>query len=202
VILRDSDGAELVRLARAAVEKYVTVSAVIDPLKQLPKSGVFVTIHHLTDTGEELRGCVGFPMAYKDLHQSIIEAAIAAATEDPRFQPIVEEELDDILFEVSVLTDLEEIVTASPWERKRNVVIGRDGLVLKWRHGSGLLLPQVPIEYSWDAEEYLANICFKAGAPPDAWLDASTRLYRFQTIIFKEETPRGKVLRLDLSEAK
>ncbi len=196
-MVSDGEGAELVRLARRAVEKYVAESVVIKPEKELPKSGVFVTINHVVRSEEHLRGCIGFPMPYKELHQSVIEAAIAAATEDPRFPPVDHKELDHLTFEVSVLTEPEEIA-GRPEERKARIKIGRDGLVLRWKHGAGLLLPQVPVELKWDIDEYLANICYKAGAPPDAWLDPSSRLYTFQAIVFKEAEPRGSIVRVDL----
>ena len=66
------------------------------------------------------------------------------------------------------------------------------------RFGSGLLLPQVPVELKWNVEEYLANICYKAGAPADAWLDPSSKLYKFQAIVFREVEPRGEIVRLEL----
>ncbi len=196
-VVSDAEGAELVRLARKAVEKYVGESVVIKPEKELSKSGVFVTINHVVRSEEHLRGCIGFPMPYKELHQSVIEAAIAAATEDPRFPPVDHKELDHLTFEVSVLTEPEEIM-CSPAERRGQIKIGRDGLVLRCKHGAGLLLPQVPVELKWDVDEYLANICYKAGTPPDAWLDPSCRLYRFQAMVFKEAEPRGRIVHLDL----
>ena len=52
---------------------------------------------------------------------------------------------------------------------------------------SGLLLPQVPIEWNWDEEEFLANTCMKAGLPIDSWLDPDTKVYKFQGQIFGEE---------------
>lgn len=196
-MISDTVGAELVRLARLAVERYVAESVVIEkPAAELPKSGVFVTLSRPTEEGEELRGCIGFLLPYKELHQSVIEAAIAAATEDSRFAPVDGSELEHLVFEVSVLTAPEEIITASPVGRKERIVIGRDGLLLKWRHGSGLLLPQVPVELGWDVDEYLANICYKAGAPSDAWLDPSSRLFTFQAQVFKEEKTRGNVVRV------
>ncbi|HVX02192.1 MAG TPA: TIGR00296 family protein [Nitrososphaera sp.] len=200
-MISDAEGAELVRLARLAVEKYVNESIVIKgPVKDLPKSGVFVTMAHYysTEGNESLRGCIGFPLPYKGLRQSVVEAAIAAATQDPRFPPIIDgRELGQLVFEVSVLTEPEEIMTESPDERKQQIKVGRDGLLLKWEHGSGLLLPQVPIELGWDVDEYLANICYKAGAPHDAWLDPRSKLFTFQAAIFKEEKPGGNVVRLD-----
>jgi uncharacterized protein (TIGR00296 family) len=195
-VISYAEGAELVRLARMAVERYVSESVVIRPTKELPKSGVFVTINYHGNSAESLRGCIGFPLPYKELHQSVIEAAIAAATEDPRFPPVNRQELEHLLFEVSVLTEPVE-VTGGPVKRKEYISIGRDGLLLRWTYGSGLLLPQVPLEFGWDVEEYLANVCYKAGAPPDAWLDPSSRIFAFQASVFAEKTPRGNVVQLD-----
>ncbi len=198
-MISDSEGAELIRLARKAVETYLQESTVIRPGKDDSiKAGVFVTLNYLTRNREErLRGCIGFPMPEKMLRQSVIEAAIAAATDDPRFPPVDRQELNNMIFEVSVLTPPEEI-NAEPADYKKEIKIGRDGLVLRWRYGSGLLLPQVPVELKWDVDEYLVNICYKAGAPADAWLDPATKLYRFQAVVFKEVEPRGKVSRLEL----
>jgi uncharacterized protein (TIGR00296 family) len=197
--LIDSEGAELVRLARKAVEKYLHESVIIQPEKTNDyKAGVFVTLNYLTRSKEEhLRGCIGFPLPEKKLRQSVIEAAIAAAIDDPRFPPVDKQELDSIIFEVSMLTPPEEF-RCKPADYKKEIVIGRDGLVLRWRYGSGLLLPQVPVELKWDVDDYLANICYKAGAPPDAWLDPASKLFKFQAIVFKEAEPKGRIVRLEL----
>ena len=87
-------GEKIVKLARKAVEKYLNESVVINAdnsygLSQ--KAGVFVTLNYLSNNKEYLRGCVGFPVAEKTLYQSVIEAAVAAATQDPRFEPISKE---------------------------------------------------------------------------------------------------------------
>ena len=191
------EGAELVRLARTAVEKYLQESTIIKSERDTQeKAGVFVTLNYVTTTKKEyLRGCIGFPLPERPLYQGMVEAAIAAATEDPRFPPLDIQELDNILFEISVLTPPERI-TVSPADYGKEIEIGRDGLILQWRFGSGLLLPQVPVELKWDVEQYLANICYKAGAPPDVWLDPSSKLYKFQATVFKEVEPKGEVIRL------
>ena len=191
------EGAELVRLARTAVEKYLQESTIIKSEREIQeKAGVFVTLNYVTTTKKEyLRGCIGFPLPERPLYQGVVEAAIAAATEDPRFPPLDIQELDNILFEISVLTPPERI-TVSPADYGKEIEIGRDGLILQWRFGSGLLLPQVPVELKWDVEQYLANICYKAGAPPDVWLDPSSKLYKFQATVFKEVEPKGEVIRL------
>jgi uncharacterized protein (TIGR00296 family) len=190
-LISDGDGAELVRLARRAVETYLSESAVMRPDKDVPdRAGVFVTLNYLTRNK-------GFPLPEKKLRQSVIEAAIAAATEDPRFPPVDRPELGSIIFEVSVLTPPEQI-KCKPADYKKEIRIGRDGLILSWRYGFGLLLPQVPVELKWDVNEYLANICYKAGAPPDVWLDPACKLYRFQAVVFKELEPGGSTVRLEL----
>jgi uncharacterized protein (TIGR00296 family) len=190
------EGAELVRLARTAVDKYLQESTIIKSERDTQeKAGVFVTLNYVTTTKKEyLRGCIGFPLPERPLYQGVVEAAIAA-TEDPRFSPLDIQEIDNILFEISVLTPPERI-TVSPADYGKEIEIGRDGLILQWRFGSGLLLPQVPVELKWDVEQYLANICYKAGAPPDVWLDPSSKLYKFQATVFKEVEPKGEVIRL------
>lgn len=194
-----STGTDLIRMARTAVEKYLQESVIIKPDRDvLDKAGIFVTLNYLTKSKQEyLRGCIGFPVPEKRLYESVIEAAIAAATQDPRFPPVNRQELDSIIFEVSILTPPQQI-KAKPADYKNEIKLGRDGLILYSRFGSGLLLPQVPVELNWDVEEYLANICYKAGGPSDAWLDPTSKLYSFQAMVFKEIEPRGKIVRLEL----
>ena len=199
--MSETYGEKLVKLARKAVEKYLNESVVINADNSYgltQKAGVFVTLNYLSNDKEYLRGCVGFPLAEKTLHQSVIEAAIAAATQDPRFEPINKEDIKNIIFEVSVLSPPEKIEVQNPKDYKNHIKIGRDGLILKCKYGSGLLLPQVPVELNWDIDEYLANICYKAGAPPDAWLMPESQLYKFGAIIYKEFEPNGNVKKVDL----
>ncbi len=189
-MVSDAEGAELVRIARMAVQHYLDMQEVFEADKAGPLSGVFVTLNYLARNVERLRGCIGFPRGYKPLYESVVEAAIAAATQDPRFPPVVSRELDKILFEVSVLTEPVEM------PERKDIRLGRDGLILRWKNGSGLLLPQVPVGLGWDVEEYLANLCYKAGAPLDALSDPSSKLYRFHAEVFKEHSPGGAVTRL------
>jgi uncharacterized protein len=192
------EGAKLVRLARTAVEKYLHESMVINPEgESSEKAGIFVTLNYLTSNKKEyLRGCIGFPLPEKVLYQGVVEAAIAAATEDPRFPPLDLQELGNIIFEVSILSPPQEIRAENPAEYRKEIAIGRDGLLLRWRFGSGLLLPQVALELNWNIDEYLANICHKASAPPDVWLDPQSKLFKFQAEVFKEVNPNGEVVKV------
>ena len=201
--LDDETGEFLVTLARRTVEKFLAKGR----LENVPeehdadlegKAGVFVTINSVVNGGKELRGCIGFPYPDKPLIGAVMSAAVAAATEDPRFSPITKDELDKTVFEVSVLTPPEMIQLKSPRDLPRNIDIGKDGLIVQWSLGRGLLLPQVPVDYGWNAEEFLGNACMKAGATPDIWLVPATKVYKFQAIIFEEASPGGTVQRKNL----
>jgi uncharacterized protein len=200
-MISNLEGEQLVKLARKAVQKYLgeSVDIDIDSLERFSQqTGIFVTLISVRSKEEQLRGCIGFPLPEKKLYQSVIEAAIAAATQDPRFIPVKKEELASIIFEVSILTPPEEIRVQNLNEYPSHIKLGRDGLLLKWKYGTGLLLPQVSIELKWDIYEYLANLCFKSGAPPDVWFMPESKLYRFQAIIYKESVPNGVVIRVEL----
>ncbi|RLE68364.1 MAG: TIGR00296 family protein, partial [Thermoprotei archaeon] len=141
-----------------------------------------------------LRGCIGFPEPVMPLIEATIEAAIAAATEDPRFEPMLPEELRSVVFEVSVLTPPKILEYENPEELVEKVKVGRDGIIVERGLLRGLLLPQVPIEYNWGVEEYLSNACIKAGLPPDAWRTSRIKVYTFRARIFAEVYPEGDVI--------
>lgn len=197
--LSDEEGRALVRIARDSIDNYVKEGRKIPPptegKKFSEKAGVFVTINKLEHGEKALRGCIGFPYPDQPLIDAVIDAGVAAATEDPRFPPLSPEELDDVVVEVSVLTPPELITVNSPTEYPSKVKVGEDGLIVRWAFGSGLLLPQVPVEYKWDAEEFLSHTCMKAGAMPDLWLSKDVKIYRFRAIIFEELEPRGRIER-------
>ena len=201
--LSEENGAELIKLARDAIENYLIKKVTITAQQNITtkyneKAGIFVTLNHVRNNSEAIRGCVGFVMPDRILYDAVINAAIASANNDPRFKPVVKEELDGITLEISVLTQPELITVQDPRQYKEMIKVGRDGLIVQWRYGSGLLLPQVPIEYSWDEEHFLCETCVKAGAMPDCWFYMDTKVYRFEAIVFKEVEPRGSVTRVHL----
>jgi len=194
-----------VRLARKAVEEHLRNGRIINPPKETPQKllqrlGVFVTLNRLRGGVKELRGCIGFPYPTYPLVRAVIEAAIEAATRDPRFYPVKMEELDEIVFEVSVLTFPQLLTVRDPREYPSKITIGRDGLIVERGYLKGLLLPQVPVEWGWDEEEFLCQCCMKAGLPPDCWLLEGTRIYSFSAVIAEELQPKGRVMIVDLRE--
>lgn len=197
------EGEYLVKLARKAIEKRLKTGEAIRPSeaseKLTQKCGVFVTLNRVEDGAHILRGCIGFPYPVMPLAEGVVEAALGAAFEDPRFHPVSKDDMEHIAVEVSVLTPPEVIRVEDPSEYPEKIAIGRDGLIVGRGVRRGLLLPQVAVEWGWDAEEFLTNCCIKAGLPPDAWLDKRTEVSRFQAIIFAEERPGGPVKRVSLS---
>lgn len=153
------------------------------PLVFSRKRGVFVT---LTKRGD-LRGCIGFPHAVMPLKDAIREAACSAATGDPRFPPVTAKEIPDILVEVTVLTE-PEVLDASPEDRPARIEVGKHGLIVQGYGRSGLLLPQVPVEWGWNVTEFLDHTCMKAGLPRDCWREPSVQISTFEGQIFSEKT--------------
>ena len=118
----------------------------------------FVSLHKKT----ELRGCVGTVTAREPLYRAVADAAYSAAVGDPRFPPITLAELVDLDVEISVLSSFREI-------KLEDIIVGKHGLLVSQGLRRGLLLPQVPARFGWDATMFLAQTCRKAGLESDAW---------------------------------
>ncbi|HEX3045526.1 MAG TPA: AmmeMemoRadiSam system protein B [Bacillota bacterium] len=139
--------------------------------------GVFVTLKKHGN----LRGCIGYINGVMPLYQGIIENTKNASTKDPRFPKVTPAELPDLEIEISVMTPLEKV------ESIEEIIIGRDGLVLRNGPYSGVFLPQVPVEWNWDLTTYLEQLGLKAGLNRQAYQDPRTELYRFSAQVFGEE---------------
>ncbi|HOC84276.1 MAG TPA: TIGR00296 family protein [Methanoculleus sp.] len=184
-MLTPEEGRTVVRLARSAIEK--TLSGERAVLPDLPavfreKRGVFVTIKRQG----HLRGCIGLPYPIKPLGEAVVEAAISAALEDPRFPPVSRSEVAGIDLEVTVLTEPRPL-DCPPDERPGCVEVGRHGLIVSGHGTGGLLLPQVPAEYGWTSREFLDQTCIKAGLPPGCWKRGSVAVLTFEGQIFDEK---------------
>jgi uncharacterized protein len=186
-MISDEEGEFLVKLARSAIETYLKNGKIIKVPEDIApilkeERGAFVTLQRDGD----LRGCIGYPEPVKPLVQAVIEVAISAATGDPRFPQVTLPEMEEIKVEVSVLTKPDIIEVQKPAEYLEKIEVGKDGLIVEMGIYRGLLLPQVPVEWKWDIEEFLSNTCMKAGLSPDCWLQDGVKLYSFQSQIFEE----------------
>jgi len=136
--------------------------------------GAFVTL----SLRGRLRGCIGHIIGDKPLYETIGEMAEAAAFGDPRFPPLSRAEFDEVAVEISILSPL------APCPDPKLVEVGRHGLLLRRSGRSGLLLPQVPVEWGWDRETFLDQTCHKAGLEPGCWKNPETVIFWFEAEVF------------------
>jgi AmmeMemoRadiSam system protein A len=176
----EADRLALLQLARSAV-----VEAVVNrrELAAAPSGsvfgetrGVFVTLR----IRGQLRGCIGILEATEPLGRLIPRCAADAAREDPRFSPVLQEELHALRIELSLLSPLVP-------SRLEDIVVGLHGILVAWDGRRGVLLPQVATEHRWDAGQFLAETCQKAGLPRDGWRVPGAKILAFTTEILTEE---------------
>ncbi|MBU1230356.1 MAG: AmmeMemoRadiSam system protein A [Proteobacteria bacterium] len=136
--------------------------------------GAFVTLKR----DGALRGCIGNLVGAGPLYETVWGMAQAAAFQDPRFNPLTPPELDGLEIEISIMGPLE------PCPDPQLVEIGRHGLIMRRGARQGLLLPQVPVEWGWDREQFLAQTCRKAGLPANAWREPDTEIIWFEASVF------------------
>ncbi len=180
--LEAEDKQTLLRLARQTLNDYLGQGRLPEfkttqPALLQPRA-TFVTLR-VRETGE-LRGCRGEVIARQPLWESVMNMAVASATDDPRFVPVTLNEVPELHIEISALTPMKPI-------QPEEVVVGRHGLMIVKGYNSGLLLPQVPVEQGWDREEFLRGLCHKAWLPPNAWKDKDAQLYSFEAEVWGEE---------------
>jgi uncharacterized protein (TIGR00296 family) len=199
LMLSLEEGTKAIQFARQRIQDYVLHKKKSSPdlgRSFHEKQGVFVTLHTFPDN--ELRGCIGIPLPVMSLQDAILESA-QSVTRDPRFTPLKETELETIIVEITVLTKPELITVKQPKDYPSYIDIGKDGLIVEQSVYKGLLLPQVPVEQSWDKEEFLSHTCMKAGLPPDAWFEKTTKISKFQGQIFTETKPHGPIKEIYLN---
>lgn len=157
-------------LAKKAIEAYCNERSIISPPDPLPadmqrRAGVFVSLKKFG----ELRGCIGtFAPTADSLAAEIIRNALAAANEDPRFNPVEPEELHQIDYSVDVLSEPAKIQSLDELDPKRYGVIVAKG------SRRGLLLPDLE---GVDTVDYqLSIVKRKAGIVPS---DKDVEIYKF-----------------------
>lgn len=132
-----------------------------------------------------LRGCIGTLNAYQPLVMDVSEHAVAAALEDYRFRPVVENEIPDLVIEISRLTSPSDISYTQPGELPALLQPGIDGVILRDGTRRATFLPQV-----WQSlpepEEFLNHLCQKMGAAPDLWRNKVLHVSVYQVEEFRE----------------
>jgi AmmeMemoRadiSam system protein A len=169
----------LLHLAREALSTYLKTGdtlekEITDPVLN-DRRGVFVSLK----AKGELRGCIGYPIPYKSLYKTVIDAAVAAASSDYRFLPLTTEDLPETKIEISVLT------LPRPARDISEIKVGIHGIIISKGPNKGLLLPQVPLEWNWDLETYLEHGCQKAGLNKNEW-KKDVKIEIFSAQVFSE----------------
>lgn len=177
--LGETEKRRLLELARAVVGLAAQERRQLDPPPETSPNlqgpgAVFVSLHK----GGLLRGCVGQVTARLPLYRAVAEAAYSAAVEDPRFAPLDPEELPEVSLEISVLSPFFPV-------RPEDICVGKHGLFVSREGARGLLLPQVAMQYHWDSQRFLEEVCLKAGLEPEAWKHGAT-LQGFTAQVFGE----------------
>ena len=180
--LSPAQRAELLSIARRALEERVrgkSLSPVVPADVALSAPGAaFVT---LTEA-DMLRGCIGYVQPIAPLGEMVARCAAAAASEDPRFVPVAEDELADLQIEISVLSPLAALSDV------HQLTVGVHGVCVSHGGRRGLLLPQVASERGWDAETFLRHTCLKAGLPANQWREGAD-IQVFTVDHFSEHRP-------------
>jgi len=179
--LDEQEKATLLKIARQTIEDYVPDGKVpgIDEktlsAKLRQPFGAFVTLK----LDGQLKGCIGRFEATGPLFELVQQMAIAASTQDSRFLPVTENEIDELEIEISVLTPLRKISSIDEFE------LGKHGIYMKKGYSSGTFLPQVALETGWNTEEFLGHCARdKAGIGWDGWKNAD--LYVYEAFVFGE----------------
>jgi len=177
--LSEADRRTLLALARDTIDRFLATKTA--PLARNPSPaleqarGLFVTLKKRGD----LRGCIGEIVTERPLYRLVGPVALKSALEDPRFRPLRHEELKDVEIEISVLT------SPAPVSVAEDVVVGRDGVILKKEGRSAVFLPQVATEQGWGRDRMLDELCRKAGLPAGSWKQGA-RILTFQAEVFSE----------------
>lgn len=143
--------------------------------------GVFVTLR----IKSLLRGCIGNIIGVEPLYRGVMANAVQAAADDPRFPPLQQKELEGVKIEISVMTPLQTIGDY------HSIRLGIDGVVIRDGNAQAVFLPQVAAETGWTIDQFLGNLCLKAGLERDAFHRSRTmQFYIFQAQVFSEKDQR------------
>jgi len=177
----------LIQIAKETVKNYIETGRVTPLQETDPRlgkgEGAFVTLRK----NGQLRGCIGRIFSNGPLYLTVQDMAISAATKDPRFSAVTQDELKAIDVEVSILSKPEVIRDVA------QIQMGHHGVIISHEDGGnhraqGVFLPQVATETGWTKEEFLSQLCSqKAELPQDCWRDPGTTIEIFTAEVFSEK---------------
>jgi len=178
----------LLRLARRALMTEAVMEQLAKP-EDIParlkeSKACFIT---LTKRGA-LRGCIGQVVARLPLYQAVIENTRNAASNDPRFPPVRPPELQQVRIEISVLTEPQALVFASPADLLGKLQPPDDGVLLQIGDRVATFLPQVWAHVP-GKEQFLNQLAQKAGCQSSAWRGTGVTVSTYRAEHFQEDEP-------------
>lgn len=186
--LSEEDKVELLKLARKTISDYINLKKInsIDESRLsktlLTNAGAFVTLK----SHGNLRGCIGNFSTDIPLYKVVQSMAIAASTQDYRFEPVTSKEISELEIEISVLTPMKKIKSID------EIILGKHGIYIKKENFSGTFLPQVATGTGWSKEEFLGHCARdKAFIGWDGWKTAD--IYTYEALVFEEKEFRNEL---------
>lgn len=176
MMLDETTGKDLIRIARLSIESAFTKEAVDIPHTNM-RFGAFVTLRENGD----LRGCIGYMQPIAPLYRQIFMLAHEAAFNDYRFMPLEKTEVEKCRIAISVLSPFQKIGSLEEFR------LGEHGILMEAGHSRAVFLPQVAIETGWTKEELLAALSKKAGLADDTWKREVASFYVFTAEVFEED---------------
>ena len=181
----------LLKLARRAIQYALNTGQELQvkpqdvPTEKLTKNGAcFVTLYK--KPGKQLRGCIGSLEARRPLVFDVVQNALNSAFNDPRFRPLEPYEFKDIQIEISILTPQKELKVDSADDLLKKLIPGKHGLTIQKGWNRATFLPIVWDELK-DKEEFLAELCMKAGLQPGEWKDVKhMKFYTYTAFVCEE----------------
>jgi len=177
----------LLALARAAISAAVSgkeAPSLSDLTSRYPDlmapAACFVTLHK----AGRLRGCIGSLTAWRPFLVDLVENAVAAATRDPRFQPVQQAELAAVNIDISLLTPPVQLIVESEQELLQKLKPGIHGLIFE---GGGKRATYLPTVWDMlpDPKMFVRELKQKAGLPADYW-DSQVVCQVYETVIIAE----------------
>lgn len=181
------DKIKLIQLSRDVLENQVRGKPAhqFDPDKLSKRlhaeEGCFVTLNK----NHQLRGCIGSLAGYQPLYECVVQNTINAATQDKRFNPVQESELQKIKLEISVLTPPAPLGHKTPDELLEGLTPLRTGVILRQHYFQSTFLPQVWKQLP-DKIAFLSRLCLKAGMKASCWQDPETEVLTYTATAFEE----------------
>jgi len=176
--MKDKNKKILKKIAKESIKKAIIGEGVKLNFENIDselnkKRGIFVTLYK----NNRLRGCIGkVKENKKPIYKSVSDMAISAALKDNRFLPVTLEEIDDLNIQISILSSLKKID-----KPKKEIKLGKHGVYIEKAFNTAVYLPEVAKETNWSLNDYMGNLCKKAGLEERAWQKGDINIYIFTT---------------------